>query len=405
MSMDDLTAQPTPSLAPDSSLTPDKRSRWRKLRDWCSRQWAAIRPGPRSAPRRRLGNACCSRHLRHHRRPLHSDTGFGYIFDFAFCILFAAIFIPLVALLVMLLLSIARKLPRSATGVIVGSCMVVMMLWGPPQLGDFHGDSDGPRHGSSRRHHRHFFLGQLRPSCTEQENHRCSAFRTRSRRQHLFHLALCSRGLDGKTDLLEAARRFHAREIGRAGSLRPRAVPRVETFLRRWQRHSPPRIRSERRHQNSHRGLVRLLQGLRRMEALVAQEILGLRYRQASAECARLVSRWSRPISSCSHRSWQSQHGRFLRSGIRVPRRIACQPRHHPRLHRRKFSEQRSFPRPAQSTSCSRLDAARASETLEGMEPSRRQSIPRQSRYVAHCGDGPFAWRRSCGHCRRISIE
>ncbi|HYL09389.1 MAG TPA: hypothetical protein VEU31_01505 [Candidatus Acidoferrales bacterium] len=66
---------------------------------------------------------------------LYLRTGFGYLFDFAFAIVFAAILIPLAALAVALLLSIARKLPRMATGMIVGSCMIVMLLWGPPQLG------------------------------------------------------------------------------------------------------------------------------------------------------------------------------------------------------------------------------------------------------------------------------
>jgi dienelactone hydrolase len=134
MPMDDLTAPPTSSLEPSSSLPSDKRSLWRRFRDWCSRQWAAIRPGP-EARRGAVWGTLAAAAICVIIGGLYLDTGFGYIFDFAFCILFAAIFIPLVALLVMLLLTIARKLPRSATGMIVGSCMVVMMLWGPPKLG------------------------------------------------------------------------------------------------------------------------------------------------------------------------------------------------------------------------------------------------------------------------------
>jgi hypothetical protein len=48
---------------------------------------------------------------------LYISTGFGYLFGFAFCILFA---------------------PLLATGCILGSCMIVMALWGllgPPELG------------------------------------------------------------------------------------------------------------------------------------------------------------------------------------------------------------------------------------------------------------------------------
>jgi dienelactone hydrolase len=134
MAIDDVTPLPPESLPQDSPQLPDKKSRWRKLRDWSSLQWTAIRPG-REARRGTvcgtLGVAAVSVII----GGLYIQTGFGYLFDFAFCILFAAILIPLIALLVMLLLTIARKLPRYATGVIVGSCMIVMMLWGPPQLG------------------------------------------------------------------------------------------------------------------------------------------------------------------------------------------------------------------------------------------------------------------------------
>ena len=134
MAIDDVTPLPPESLPQDSSQLPEKQSRWRRVRAWCSLQWTAIRPG-REARRGSvwgtLGVAAVSVII----GGLYIQTGFGYLFDFAFCILFAAILIPLIALLVMLLLSIARKLPRYATGVIVGSCTIVMTLWGPPQLG------------------------------------------------------------------------------------------------------------------------------------------------------------------------------------------------------------------------------------------------------------------------------
>jgi dienelactone hydrolase len=134
MTVDDLTVPSPASLPQDSSPLPEKKSRWRRVRGWCSRQWAAIRPGRearRGAVWGTLGVAAVSVII----GGLYIQTGFGYLFDFTFCILFAAILIPLVALLVALLLTIARKLPRFATGVIVGSCMIVMSLWGPPQLG------------------------------------------------------------------------------------------------------------------------------------------------------------------------------------------------------------------------------------------------------------------------------
>ncbi len=64
-------------------------------------------------------------------------TGFGYAFDFAFATVIAALAIPLIALTVALLLTIARRLPRMATGMMVGSGLIVMAAWGPPQLGIF----------------------------------------------------------------------------------------------------------------------------------------------------------------------------------------------------------------------------------------------------------------------------
>jgi dienelactone hydrolase len=66
---------------------------------------------------------------------IYLRTGFGYAFDFTFAVVVAAVLIPLVAVIVALLLTIARKLPRMATGMMVGSCAIVMLVWFPPQLG------------------------------------------------------------------------------------------------------------------------------------------------------------------------------------------------------------------------------------------------------------------------------
>ena len=66
---------------------------------------------------------------------LYLRTGFGYPFDFAFVILSAAVLIPLVAVVVALLLTIARTLPRMATGWIIGSCVIIMLAWLPPHIG------------------------------------------------------------------------------------------------------------------------------------------------------------------------------------------------------------------------------------------------------------------------------
>jgi dienelactone hydrolase len=136
METDELAASIPASGSTGAQQQPAKKSWWRRLRDWSSQQWAAIRPG-REARRGAVWGTLAAAAVSVIIGGLYIQTGFGYAFDFAFCLLCAAILIPLVALLVVLLLSIARKLPRYAAGVIVGSCTVVMMVWGPPQLGIF----------------------------------------------------------------------------------------------------------------------------------------------------------------------------------------------------------------------------------------------------------------------------
>lgn len=116
------------------SLWTSGKTAWIKTKEWWIRNWLAIRPGPearRGAVWGTLAAAAATVVI----GGLYLRTGFGYAFDFAFAILFAALCIPLTTLAVVLLLTIARKLPRWATGWIIGSCAVVMMLWGPPELG------------------------------------------------------------------------------------------------------------------------------------------------------------------------------------------------------------------------------------------------------------------------------
>jgi dienelactone hydrolase len=107
---------------------------WTILGEWSLRNWLAIRLGPealRGAVWGMLAVAAACAVI----GGLSVQTGFGYAFDFAFAFLFVAILIPLTMLLVSLLLTIARRLPRLATGLILGSCLAVMFLWWPPELG------------------------------------------------------------------------------------------------------------------------------------------------------------------------------------------------------------------------------------------------------------------------------
>ncbi|MBI3470447.1 MAG: hypothetical protein HY013_03715 [Candidatus Solibacter usitatus] len=121
---------------PDGARSFRERAKggWRRLRDWRARQWNAVRPGPEARRGAVWGTlAAAAACVVIAGRSLH--TGFGYAFDFAFATVCAALIIPLSALLVALLLTIARKLPRMATGLMAGSCTVVMLAWGPPELG------------------------------------------------------------------------------------------------------------------------------------------------------------------------------------------------------------------------------------------------------------------------------
>jgi dienelactone hydrolase len=107
---------------------------WRSLAGWCSRQWTAVRPGPealRGAVWGTLAAAAWGIIL----AGLFLRSGFGYIADFGFASVAGVLIIVVVALVVGLLLTIARQLPRKATGIMLGSCAIVMLMWGPPQLG------------------------------------------------------------------------------------------------------------------------------------------------------------------------------------------------------------------------------------------------------------------------------
>ncbi|HEY6946409.1 MAG TPA: hypothetical protein VI431_14820, partial [Candidatus Acidoferrum sp.] len=107
---------------------------WLRIKEWWKQNWSLIRPGP-EVRRGAVWGALAAAGACVVIAGLCLKTGFGYAFDFTFATLFAALCIPLVMLGVMLLLTILRRLPRVATGMIVGSCAVVMMLWGPPVLG------------------------------------------------------------------------------------------------------------------------------------------------------------------------------------------------------------------------------------------------------------------------------
>jgi hypothetical protein len=111
--------------------------RWlARVKAWFAGQWKQIRPGPearRGAVWGTLAAAAACVII----AGLYMQTGFGYLFDFALALIIAAVLVPLVMLVVALLLTIARHLPRLATGMMIGAGTVIMLAWMPPQLGFF----------------------------------------------------------------------------------------------------------------------------------------------------------------------------------------------------------------------------------------------------------------------------
>lgn len=110
------------------------RHLWPATAAWFLHQWRLLRPGP-EARRGAVWGTLAAAAVCVVIAGFSLRTGFGLAFDFTFAILFSAVLIPLTALTVALLLSIARKLPRIATGIVIGSCAIVMFAWLPRQLG------------------------------------------------------------------------------------------------------------------------------------------------------------------------------------------------------------------------------------------------------------------------------
>jgi dienelactone hydrolase len=125
---------PTHPVQPRHSLRGRVKEWWRKGMNWGRRQWSRIRPGP-EARRGAVWGTLAAAAICVVIVGLYTRTGFGYAFDFGLALVLAAVLIPLIALAVALLMTIARKMPRMATGMIVGSCVIVMAVWMPPQLG------------------------------------------------------------------------------------------------------------------------------------------------------------------------------------------------------------------------------------------------------------------------------
>src|SRR5580658_4301359 len=106
------------------------KARWRSLRDWSSRAWTNIRPGPEARKGAIWGAVLVALWIAI-VGGIYLKSGFGLTVDLAFALIVALLGVPLVALLVVLLLKILRKLPVFATAVIFGVLALVMLSWSP----------------------------------------------------------------------------------------------------------------------------------------------------------------------------------------------------------------------------------------------------------------------------------
>jgi dienelactone hydrolase len=130
--------------APHPTLRARVRLRWIRVRDWWSKTWSNIRPGP-EATQGAMWAILAASVWAAVIGGLTLESGFVRWIDFPFSFAVAALGIPLVALLVALLLTMFRKLPRLVSGVIAGACLFIALVFAPigPVLGTVIGLMEG----------------------------------------------------------------------------------------------------------------------------------------------------------------------------------------------------------------------------------------------------------------------
>jgi len=107
-----------------------KRELLAKIRSWFSRQWADIRPGS-EARHGAVWGCIAAAFAGAIAAGNFLNTGFGLLPDILFCILAGAFVILLSILLIPFVLTIIRKLPRLASGLISGSVIILLLAFSP----------------------------------------------------------------------------------------------------------------------------------------------------------------------------------------------------------------------------------------------------------------------------------
>jgi len=100
------------------------RTRWSQLGNWRRRTWGNIRPGP-EARKGAVWAILAASVWAAIVGGIYLQSGFSRWIDFPFAFAVGGIGIPLVAVVVAFLLTLLRKLPRLATGFIVGGCIFI----------------------------------------------------------------------------------------------------------------------------------------------------------------------------------------------------------------------------------------------------------------------------------------
>ena len=326
------------------------------------------------------------------------ETGFGYAFDFALAVVVAAVAIPLIMLAVALLLTIARKLPRMATGMIAGSCAIVMVIWGPPQLGVVMAIAIGLAEGVLGATIATFVAG---------------SFRQAGLAKKIINVSLCV--LAVAANIVFVWLFVHEGSMEKLISWKPPANT------------MPAKLAAPNPSENGPYRVKMLFYS-------AGTDIRRPEYGSSAAIKTRTVDasrffedfkgwkRWARkkywgfdvdklPLNA---RVWYPEgpgpfplalivHGNhnmaeFSDPGYEYLGRIAGQPRLHPGVGRRELPEQRPIPRSSEAAGSARLDTARASEAVARMESGGGQSVSREGGPFAHRADGALAGWGSGGH-------
>ncbi|HXB54133.1 MAG TPA: hypothetical protein VN461_05075 [Vicinamibacteria bacterium] len=109
------------------------KDRWGRVWRWWAHTWSTIRPGPEA-----LNGVIWASWITGAVAAIiggyYLRSGFGLLIDFVFAFAVGALVVLLGALGVGLLLTLFGKLPRFATGIVVGTCLFIVIQW-PLELG------------------------------------------------------------------------------------------------------------------------------------------------------------------------------------------------------------------------------------------------------------------------------